>query len=132
MSNHALLVLGLVVGLTMTIAVGFDAHSRGRNGVLWGLLTFFTGLLGAFVYALVLLTQAGADDDPETVRTCAACGATNAGTPEYCSDCGEPLTDGDDAPVASIIRSGSKGYCSNCQSEVGLDADACANCGAVL
>jgi RNA polymerase subunit RPABC4/transcription elongation factor Spt4 len=133
-SSHALLVIGLLLGIVLTIVVGADAHSRGRSGFLWGFLTFFTGLVGAFVYALVVLTGDGAEDDgdPDVVRVCRNCSAAHEGTPAYCSDCGEPLDEADDRPVASVLRSGSRGYCGNCRSQVDLDADDCPNCGAVL
>lgn len=133
MSSHALLAVGLLLGVVLTVAVGVDAHNRGRSGFLWGLLTFVTGLVGAFFYALVVLTGDGAtDDDPDTVRYCAACEAAHTGTPQFCSDCGESLGTDDDRAVASVLRSGADGYCSNCKSKVGLDAETCSNCGAVL
>lgn len=134
MSGHALLVIGLLIGIVLTIAVGVDAHNRGRSGLLWGFLTFFTGIIGAFVYALVVLTGDGSDDDGDSdaVRVCQNCSATHDGTPAYCSDCGEPLDEADDRPVASVLRSGSQGYCGNCTSRVDPDADSCPSCGAVL
>lgn len=133
-SSHALLVFGLLLGIVLTVAVGVDAHNRGRSGLLWGLLTFLTGVIGAFIYALVVLTGDGADADEgsDTRRVCSNCSAAHTGAPDYCSDCGEPLGADDDAPVASILRSGSQGYCGNCKSEVPLDADTCSNCGALL
>lgn len=137
MSSHALLVIGLLVGLVLTVAVGVDAHRRGRSGFLWGLLTFFTGVVGAFVYALVVLTGDGGksgsgEGETDAVRVCPNCSATHAGTPDYCSDCGEPLDADDDASVATVLRSGSRGYCSDCKGRVDLDADRCPNCGAVF
>ena len=33
--------------------VGVDANRRGLSGVLWGLLVFFTGIVGLIVYLLV-------------------------------------------------------------------------------
>jgi hypothetical protein len=131
MSSHAALLIWLLLGLVLTVAVGVDAHNRGRSGFLWGLLTFFTGIVGAFVYVLVLLS--GDDsEDPESVRICPNCSATHSGTPEYCSDCGEALDRDDDAPTATVVRSGPRGYCSHCNTPVGLDAEACPGCGARL
>ncbi|WP_372912385.1 zinc ribbon domain-containing protein [Salinigranum sp.] len=133
MSSHALLAFGLLLGVVLTVTVGVDAHNRGRSGFLWGLLTLFTGLVGAFFYALVVLTGDGATDDgPDTVRYCSACATAHMGTPAFCSDCGESLGTDEDRAVASVLRSGADGYCSNCKSKVGLDAETCSNCGAVL
>lgn len=135
MTSHALLALGVLVGMLLTVGVGVDAHNRGRSWVLWGMLTFFTGLVGAVIYGLVVLAggdSSGGGDDADTVRYCPNCSTTHPGTPNFCSDCGEPLDADDDRPVATILRSGSRGYCRNCTSAVGLDADTCPNCGAVF
>jgi hypothetical protein len=133
MANEALLVFGLLFGLLLTGIVAVDAANRNRSALIWGMATFFTGVLGAFVYALVVLTGDGAESgDPDVVRTCSACGTGHEGTPNYCRECGEPMDDADDRPVATVLRSGSDGYCSNCKSEVGLSADACSDCGALL
>jgi hypothetical protein len=37
----------------LAVWVGLDASKRGLNGVLWGLLVFFTGVVGLIVYLLV-------------------------------------------------------------------------------
>lgn len=133
MSNHALLLFGLLLGIGLTVAVGIDAHNRGRSGFVWGLLTFFTGLLGAFIYALVVLTDDGTDRaDVDEVRRCSNCSATHPGSPDYCSECGEPLGSDDDTPVATVLRSGSQGYCSNCKARVNFDAETCSDCGATF
>jgi hypothetical protein len=117
----------------LAVGVGVHAANRDRSAFLWGLVTFFTGLLGAFVYALVLASAAQSDDDAsDEVRVCPSCSARHTGSPAHCPDCGDPLSDDDEATVASVLRSGSQGYCSNCKSQVDLDADACANCGSVF
>lgn len=132
MANEALLVFGLAVGILLAVAVGIDANNRDRSGLAWGLLTFFTGLIGAFIYVLVLLMAAGSEDDPDVVRVCSNCSEAHDGAPAYCSNCGEALSQDDQAPTASIIMSGERAYCSNCNSQVDVDANACSGCGAVL
>lgn len=135
-SSHALLVFGFLFGIALTIGVGVHAHNRGRSGFLWGLLTFFTGIIGAFIYLLVTLTSDGDDtgDDgrSDVRRVCPACSSVHAGEPNYCEECGEALGPDDDRPDSTILRSGSQGYCSNCKGEVKFDADTCPNCGALL
>lgn len=135
MSSHALLVFWLLFGVALTVGVGVHAHNRGRSGFIWGLLTLFTGLIGAFIYVLVVLTGDGAqveDEDPDHRRVCPNCSATHTGQPDYCSACGEALGADDDKPTGSVLRSGSQGYCSNCKGKVELDAETCGHCGALL
>lgn len=135
MSSHALLVFSFLFWIALTVGVGVHAHNRGRSGFIWGLLTFLTGLIGAFIYALVVLTGDGTHTegkDPDFRRVCPNCSATHTGRPAYCSACGEALGSDDDKPTGSVLRSGSQVYCSNCKGKVGLDAETCRHCGALL
>jgi hypothetical protein len=125
--------------VTVAVAVGIHASSRGRSGFVWGFVTFLLGLVGVVVYLLALLIT---DDPPQTrtkaepttprVRVCPACSTSHEASPNYCSACGEALDGDDDVVVTRILRSGSRGYCSNCKSRVALDADGCPDCGAVF
>lgn len=135
MSSHGLaLVVALLVWTALSVAVGIHAMDRDRSGFLWGLLTFFTGLIGLLIYAVVAGSAADTvdDDEPERRRRCPACATSHDGTPNYCGECGEPLDETDDVVAARILRSGSRGYCSNCKSRVALDADRCSDCGAMF
>lgn len=139
MSSHAFVALVVLLLLTtVAVAVGIHASSRGRSGFVWGLVAFLMGLVGVVVYLLALLitddppTDRDDQDDPQQRRVCPECSTSHEGSPNYCSECGEPLAAADDVVVARVLRSGSRGYCSNCKSRVGLDADACADCGAVF
>jgi DNA-directed RNA polymerase subunit RPC12/RpoP len=133
-SSHVLVVVSLLFWIVLSVAVGIHASDRGRSGFLWAIVTAFTGLIGLLIYALVLGNAADqvTDDDPEQFRRCPACSTRHDGSPNYCSNCGEPLDEDDDVVVARLLRSGSRGYCSNCKSQVDLDADDCPDCGAVL
>jgi len=133
-SSHVVVFFAILFWTALAVGVGIHAMDRGRSGFLWGLLTFFTGLVGLLVYAVVVGTAADTvdDDDAERVRRCPECSASHEGSPNYCADCGEPLDEDDDVVRARVLRSGSRGYCSNCKSQVGLDADDCTNCGAVF
>jgi hypothetical protein len=118
MSGHTFaLALVLLCWLTVALAVGVDAARRGRRGDVWGVITFLTGPVGLVVYVLVVLgsiaRHPGDEGDDDTDD-----GATDGG-------------DGD-APVAHVVRSGARGYCSNCSARVALDADGCSTCGALL
>jgi RNA polymerase subunit RPABC4/transcription elongation factor Spt4 len=42
-----------LISAGLAVWVGIDANKRGLNGVLWGLLVFFTGIVGLIVYLLV-------------------------------------------------------------------------------
>jgi len=137
MSSHAFVaLLALLLWTAVALAVGIHASSRGRSGFVWGLVAFLVGLVGVVVYLLALLITDdppdGGDGDATRVRVCPACSANHEGTPNYCSECGEALNADDGVVRARILRSGSRGYCSHCKSRVGLDADACADCGAVF
>ena len=138
MSSHALLLVVALFWITVAVAVGIHASSRGRSGFVWGLVTFLLGIVGVVVYLLALLItddpphEEDGDDDPDRFRRCPACATDHDGEPNYCAECGEPLDADDDVVAARILRSGSRGYCSNCKSQVALDADGCSDCGAVF
>lgn len=98
-----------------------------------GLLTFFTGLLGLLAYAIAAGSAADeVTDNNDQYRRCPACSTRHDGDPNYCAECGEPLDETDDVVAARLLRSGSRGYCSNCTSQVALDADICPDCEAVF
>lgn len=130
MSTH--LLLALAIWPAVALVVGIHASSRDRSGAVWGLGTLFTGVIGLVVYLIVLLTADERDDDPAQLRVCPGCSSSHAGRPDYCPDCGEALDESADVVSARILRSGSDGYCSNCKSQVDLDADACENCDGVF
>jgi RNA polymerase subunit RPABC4/transcription elongation factor Spt4 len=133
-SSHVLAVVAILFWTGLSVAVGVHAINRDRSGLLWGALTLVTGLVGLLIYAVVAGTAADevGGGDPERRRRCPACSASHDDAPDYCPDCGEPLDEGDDVVVARLLRSGSRGYCSNCKERVDLAADDCPNCGAVF
>ena len=140
MSGHwfLLLVAGLF-WLSVAVAVAVDAARRGRQGDVWGVTAFLLGPFGVLLYVLVILgAMAGAESDsPDTAggsieRVCPACETGHTGTPDHCEECGEPLGPEDEPRSARLLRSGSRGYCGNCKSRVGLDAAVCPNCGAAF
>jgi DNA-directed RNA polymerase subunit RPC12/RpoP len=133
-----LLVAGLF-WLSVAIAVAIDATRRGRQGGVWGITTFLLGPIGVALYVLAVLgAMAGSassrteEDGSSRYRVCPECGAEHAGTPDRCSACGERFGPGDEPPSARLIRSGSRAYCGNCRSRVGLDSERCPDCGSVF
>jgi RNA polymerase subunit RPABC4/transcription elongation factor Spt4 len=134
--------LGIVVLLwaTVAFAVAIDASRRGRHAGLWAVMTFFTGVFGAVLYGLVVLTtndppDGGASEagsEPETVRVCPICSSISDDSRNQCAECGAELGPEDERPVGRRLMTGSKRYCSNCHSEVGRESNECRSCGAVF
>jgi hypothetical protein len=50
--------LGWLLNLILAVWVTIDANRRGMNGVLWGVLVFFTCVVGLIVYLIVAGTAA--------------------------------------------------------------------------
>lgn len=123
------LVLLVVLWAGVSSLVGIHAMNRGRSGLLWWLVTFFTGLIGVVIYLLVVLN---ALDDPDRPSACPACSGEYTGSPDYCPHCGEAIAVEDERPVASIVRSGSRAYCGTCHTRVDVEADSCDTCGSVF
>jgi len=139
MSSHALAVA--ILWIAVALGVSFHATATDRGGVLWGVLTLFTGVFGLFGYAIAVAVGGGGDGDgsgsdgpdrSEVVRICPECSAEHDGTPNYCGECGEALSEDDDWVFARVLRTGSDGYCSHCKSKIGLDAETCPDCGALF
>ncbi|WP_424000384.1 zinc ribbon domain-containing protein [Haloarcula salina] len=124
----------------VAFAIGIDASRRGRHSGLWAVLTFVTGLFGAVLYGVVVLTTSdpsdGGQSDDETdsavVRVCPSCSSQCDAAQNYCGECGAELGPEDEYPVGRRLKSGSKQYCSNCKSEIDREANTCPNCGAVF
>jgi len=102
-----------LIQAVLGVWVGVDANRRGLNGLLWGLLVFFTGVVGLIVYLLVAPSMATrpenapaapvVDSTGSASRHCPACRA--AIRPEFkacpycgarlvCSSCGERVEGG--------------------------------------
>jgi RNA polymerase subunit RPABC4/transcription elongation factor Spt4 len=86
----------------LAVWVGLDANKRGLNGVLWGLLVFFTGIVGLIVYLLVgpvMQMQRGDPDRPpipppattSEPHRCPACRADVNTDFKICPYCGTSL-----------------------------------------
>jgi hypothetical protein len=96
--------------LILSVWVGVDAQKRGSNGYLWGLLVFFTSIVGLLVYLLWITdamekishevqqarTQTPAAHEPATVVDavlpgCPVCGGEIEADFKACPACGASL-----------------------------------------
>lgn len=133
------ILLAFIWGM-VAFAVAIDASRRGRHAGFWAVLTFLTGLFGAILYGLVILTTkdptggGGSEDnaEPEMIRVCPTCSSECDISQDYCDECGDELGPDDEYPVGRRLKTGSKRYCSNCKSKINRKANRCPSCGAVF
>ena len=130
MSAHPF--IAVFLWFSVAIAVGVHALDRDRSGFFWGVLTMIAGIFGVIAYLVVIGNELDDPDRGERVVVCPNCSARHAESPQYCSDCGEPLGGEEETSTASIVRSGSRAYCGNCNGRVEFDADECPSCGGVF
>ncbi len=109
--------LGLsgLIQVGLAIWVGYDAHRRGLNGFLWGLLVLFTFIIGLIVYLIVGPAMAGRDGGP--LFASAASPATPQPPP---------------AEAAPPASTGALPRCPACKDEVRPEFKVCPYCGAAL
>jgi RNA polymerase subunit RPABC4/transcription elongation factor Spt4 len=130
MSGHIFLVAMLWV--LISVAISVHAMDRDRSPFFWGILTIFTGIVGVFVYLVVIGTELDDPERSENVVVCPDCSTRHTDAPTYCSECGTSLETTAETNTASILRSGSRAYCSHCKGRIDLDADQCPHCGSVF
>lgn len=134
-----LLIIAVVWGM-IAFAVAIDANRRGLHSGFWAVLTLFTGLFGAIAYGLVALigdnqpTDNTSDNkrEPTVIRVCPECDSDCGETQQHCATCGEALSAENEVPLGRRLKTGSRRYCSNCNSEVDREASECRQCGAVF
>lgn len=111
--------LGLmsVLSLALAIWVGIDAERRCGQGILWGLLVFFTSIIGLVVYLLVSsATERRRTVEARTGTACPNCNGPSESSFKVCPYCGERL----------------ERKCSACGRPVRGDWRLCPECGASL
>ncbi len=116
--------LWMVVQLVLAVWVGIDANRRGMNGFLWGLLVFFTCVVGLLVYLIVAQTTAparaiaGGAPDPAALpeAKCGSCGAAVRPDFRVCPYCGAAR--GRDCPQCHRPVEPDWKYCSYCKANL--------------
>lgn len=94
-----------LISIALAIWVGVDANRKGQSALLWGGLTFFTGIVGLIVYLIVSPALA----------------ARNGTARSSLSTAAPPV-----APPASHVT------CGSCQAQVQADFKVCPYCGSAL
>jgi hypothetical protein len=96
-SGGGILPLGLwgVIQIVLSVWVGVDAQKRGMHGLLWGLLVFFTGIVGLIVYLIVApglaQREGGAQPAGAAAQRCGKCGAEVQPQFKACPYCGAAM-----------------------------------------
>lgn len=83
---YGLLGIWGLIQIGLAVWVGLDAHRRGSNGFLWGLLVFFTPVVGLIVYLILAPSLAQRNGATVAVPPPAAAPASIA-----CPSCGQAL-----------------------------------------
>ena len=78
-----------VVGILILVWVYQDAESRGMNGVLWTLITFFLSIIGLILYLVV--RESNISEPQRITRVCPKCGRVLSEDAKFCPRCGKEL-----------------------------------------
>ncbi|MHA1168211.1 MAG: zinc-ribbon domain-containing protein [Candidatus Hodarchaeales archaeon] len=93
--------VGLLFQLFLAVLIYRDANDNNDpNAFLWGVVVFFTGIIGIIVYLLVKSRSPMKQYDPSreiplrrtsATRFCPYCGTIVEKTSKFCMDCGAKL-----------------------------------------
>ena len=78
-----------IIGILILIWVYQDAESRGLNGVLWALITFFLSIIGLIFYLVVRESKISVSQ--RITRVCPKCGQVLTEDAKFCPRCGKEL-----------------------------------------
>ena len=125
---YGMLGVTALIQLILAVWVGVDAHRNGANGFLWGVLVFFTPVIGLIVYLLMAHTVArrqGGPDPPPGAQTAAApARPASPAARETCPSCrGEIEPDYKVCPVC-----GASLRCSSCDKPIRSGWKVCPYC----
>jgi hypothetical protein len=119
-----------LLNLALAVWVAIDANRRQMSGPLWGILVFFTSIVGLVVYLLVVQMNAVRNGNGARAAPTAAPGAAGTAAPRFCRACGEGLQPGfRHCPYCGAAQGGG---CPSCSRPVAADWKACPHCGARL
>jgi hypothetical protein len=132
---------GLLIQVVLAVWVGLDAGKRGMSGVLWGLLVFFTGIVGLLVYAIVCTAgTAGTRNGPAagpapppapatsppgveaTGPTCRLCRSPVRPDFKVCPYCGNPIRQ--NCPSCGVEVEAAWKICPQCSADLGGEVQA--------
>jgi hypothetical protein len=121
--------LGWLLNLILAVWVTLDANRRGMNGVLWGVLVFFTCVVGLIVYLIVAGTAArnGAATQPSPAAPSAAPASSPAAS---CPDCRGRVEPG--FRVCPYCGRSLGGLCPSCGRGVEAGWKVCPHCAGAL
>ena len=105
---YGMLGITFLIQLVLAIWVGTDAQKQGHNGLLWGILVFFTPVIGLIVYLLLVPALARRNGDPPGTTAPAAASAP--------------------AAAAATVSP----TCPACRAEIEADFKVCPACGTSL
>ena len=110
MASEMIFITGLAASFLLALIVGRDAAKRNHAPILWFLLVWITGLVGALIYLVVRnpkYKRTPSPDPPSSQSTknsansqwqessdsifCERCGRDNDKETEYCDTCGNFL-----------------------------------------
>gem|GEM_PF-1695345 len=152
-ASNSLSLPGMILGVTgfagmisllLAIWVGFDASKRGYSGLLWGLLVFFTSIVGLVVYLLVThssvanggVRRNGSEFPPPRPLSSPpspAAGRGSAASPlpaTRCGQCGRGLQS--DFRVCPYCGSPRSDLCLGCHEKVEAHWKVCPHCARTL
>lgn len=119
-----------LLSLVLAVWVAVDANRRQMSGPLWGVLVFFTSIVGLVVYLLVAQMSAARNGGGARAAPTAARGAAGTAAPRFCRSCGSGLQPGfRHCPYCGAAQGGS---CPSCSRPVEVNWKACPHCGARL
>jgi predicted RNA-binding Zn-ribbon protein involved in translation (DUF1610 family) len=117
-----------LLSLVLAVWVGSDANRRGMNGLLWGLLVFFTSVVGLLIYLIVAESRNGGvrATGPPPAASPIAAAAPAPGPPPPPSGASpgvDAAAEPRPAPAAPPVD------CSTCGTALRPEFKVCPNCG---
>jgi hypothetical protein len=121
----------LVIWIFVALWAHRDAESRGMEGILWGLVVFFTHLIGLVIYLVVrtnhAVLPASKSQAPTPPPPAGETAAPSVQATPVCKSCGSPV-EKDHVYCAACGRN-LHPVCSKCGKEIQKEWIACPFCG---
>jgi hypothetical protein len=114
-----ILLFGLLLWVVPAVGVYVHASNRGRDALLWAIVTLVAGLVGVLLYVLLAGSGEISTGRGRETRSCPQCGHSQPAERDYCTDCGAHLWV--DCPECGRKTSPNHRYCPDCGAEIGSD-----------